>query len=470
MNQIYNINSKYEILTPNGWEDFEGIIKNDFEKEGVIITTFTGKSITATNEHRFYQDGIEKKAEDFVVGDFIETINGNDEIIYIEKTKLNESFDIFNSTNHKIYANMFIGHQCDEFAFVRPTIAHEFWSAILPILSTGGDCIITSTPNSDEDQFAQLWFGSQQTVDKNGEDIPRGIGINNFRGLKFTWEDHPERDEKWAEQFRASLGEEQFLREFCGEFVSADETLINSLALKNLVGSEPILRTGHINWYTELKPNKSYAIALDPSMGTGTGDFSAIQVFSLPDMEQVAEWRSQSAVAHDQVRILLQILTYIRNTLRQHPDQEGDPDIYWTIENNSVGEAILTVIEDTGEDNFPGWFIHEPKKAGLGRKRKGLTTTKRSKLLACSRFKHLVETRKLQIKSKYLISEMKNFVSAGESFAAKGGSHDDLVMSTMLIIRLIGIVSQHDADMYDNLNDGLDFSDDNDIEPMPIIF
>jgi hypothetical protein len=45
----------------------------------------------------------------------------------------------------------------DEFAFVRPTIAQEFWTSITPTLSTGGKAIITSTPNSDEDQFALIW-------------------------------------------------------------------------------------------------------------------------------------------------------------------------------------------------------------------------------------------------------------------------------------------------------------------------
>jgi hypothetical protein len=44
----------------------------------------------------------------------------------------------------------------DEFAFVRPTIATEFWTSISPTLATGGKAIITSTPNSDEDQFALL--------------------------------------------------------------------------------------------------------------------------------------------------------------------------------------------------------------------------------------------------------------------------------------------------------------------------
>ncbi len=46
---------------------------------------------------------------------------------------------------------------CDEFAFVQPNIAEEFWTSISPTLATGGRAIITSTPNSDEDTFAMIW-------------------------------------------------------------------------------------------------------------------------------------------------------------------------------------------------------------------------------------------------------------------------------------------------------------------------
>jgi len=207
-------------------------------------------------------------------------------------------------------------------------------------------------------------------------------------------------------------------------------------------------------------------------MGTGHGDYSAIQVFNLPQMEQVAEWRSQSAQPHEQVKVLLHILNYINNTLRSNPLQNGDPEIFWTVENNSVGEAILVVIDDTGEDNFPGWFVHEPKRAGVsGRRRKGLTTTKRSKLLACSKFKHLIESNRMIPYSKALISEIKNFVAQGDSFAARSGLHDDLISAVLLIIRIISIMSQHDATMYEQMNDAIDIGgDDDDTEPMPMTF
>jgi len=102
----------------------------------------------------------------------------------------------------------------DEFAFVRKNIAHEFWSAILPTLSTGGDCIVTSTPNSDEDLFAELWFGAAQVFDENGEEIPNGIGRNGFKALKVKWDAHPERGEDFEKKFRSQLGDETFEREF----------------------------------------------------------------------------------------------------------------------------------------------------------------------------------------------------------------------------------------------------------------
>jgi hypothetical protein len=106
----------------------------------------------------------------------------------------------------------------DEFAFVRPTIAKEFWTSISPTLATGGKAIITSTPNSDEDQFAYLWKGANKCEDEYGN--PTDMGINGFKAFRAKWQEHPDRDDKWAAQQRAALGEERFRREMeclCGE-------------------------------------------------------------------------------------------------------------------------------------------------------------------------------------------------------------------------------------------------------------
>ena len=51
---------------------------------------------------------------------------------------------------------------------------------------------------------------------------------------------------------------------------------------------EPIKKTGQVRWYEPIKKDATYVVGLDPSMGTG-GDNAAIQVWSLPEMRQVAE-------------------------------------------------------------------------------------------------------------------------------------------------------------------------------------
>jgi hypothetical protein len=99
----------------------------------------------------------------------------------------------------------------DEFAYVRPTIAKEFWTSISPTLATGGKAIITSTPNSDEDQFAFLWKGANKCEDEYGN--PTDLGINGFKAFRSHWSEHPDRDEAWAAQQRAALGDDRFRRE-----------------------------------------------------------------------------------------------------------------------------------------------------------------------------------------------------------------------------------------------------------------
>jgi hypothetical protein len=99
----------------------------------------------------------------------------------------------------------------DEFAFVAPNIASEFWTSISPTLATGGKAIITSTPNSDEDQFAQIWKEANYKFDEYGNEQP--VGRNGFFPFRAYWNEHPERDEAWAHTERNRIGEERFRRE-----------------------------------------------------------------------------------------------------------------------------------------------------------------------------------------------------------------------------------------------------------------
>ena len=121
---------------------------------------------------------------------------------------------------------------CDEFAFVQPNIAEEFWTSISPTLATGGRAIITSTPNSDEDTFATIWKQAEQKFDEHGNE--QDVGINGFHSFRASWEEHPDRDEVRRDAELGRICEEKFRREYGCEFLVFDETLINSIKLFHL--------------------------------------------------------------------------------------------------------------------------------------------------------------------------------------------------------------------------------------------
>jgi len=356
----------------------------------------------------------------------------------------------------------------DEFAFVQPNKAEEFWSAVQPTLSTGGSCIITSTPNNDEDQFAKIWFAAINNLDDHGNEIPGNLGSNGYHPLRITWDKNPNRDAAWAQEQRAQLGEEKFQREFECKFVSEDETLINPMVLANLKATDHIFKIGEMKWFEEPRANNIYGATLDPSMGTGS-DFAAIQVFNLSTMTQVAEWRHNKTTIQMQVDILRKSLLYIHHSLLNDSNQEGDPELYWTVENNSLGEAALVQIDNIGEENFPGIFTHEPRKSGGGKGRKGFNTNMRTKMTACSRMKTLIETNRMTLRSRALLTEFKNFVRGGGSYKAKAGIHDDLVMATMQIVRLLQICADWEEQIETNMK-AASFDDDEGSTPMPMSF
>lgn len=352
---------------------------------------------------------------------------------------------------------------CDEFAFVQPNIADEFWTSISPTLATGGRAIITSTPNSDEDTFANIWKEANRKFDEFGNETE--VGQNGFFSFTCHWSEHPDRDEAWKQQELGRIGEERFRREYGCEFLVYDETLINSICLAGLEGVEPKLKMGQVRWYKQPQDDMIYAVALDPALGTG-GNYAAIQVIELPTMIQVAEWQHNLTAVEGQIKILKDINKYIFDCC---PKMNGS-NIYWSVENNTVGEAALVVIKNMGEENIPGLFIAEPIRKGHVRKfRKGFNTTHKTKISACSRMKHLIETGKLKINSKALISELKAFTAQGITFKAKVGEFDDLVAAMLLAVRMSAVLADWDTRVFDVMTGRLDDEDFEDFEPpMPI--
>lgn len=208
-------NNDYEIFTPNGWKHFNGIRTTGFKKTKTI-TIDTGEFITATPEHKFFINNTDITVNELCVGMKLDTKYGQSLITNITDNTETEVFDIVEVEHekHQFFASScFITSNCDELSFIDPPEkAREFWTALSPTLSTGGKCIITSTPNSDEDQFAVLWNEANKRIDEYGNETE--LGANGFYPFFAPWSEHPDRDEEWAALERSKIGVARFKREF----------------------------------------------------------------------------------------------------------------------------------------------------------------------------------------------------------------------------------------------------------------
>jgi hypothetical protein len=138
----------------------------------------------------------------------------------------------------------------DELAFTRPNVQQALWASIFPTLSTGGACIITSTPNGDTDLFANLWRGSVS-------------GTNEFKPFVALWNEHPDRDESWKQMMIGSLGPLLFRQE-C-ECVTGD-TLINIKGGRKRVKISELYEFGvQAKGETQLIPNSRNLLVFTPS-------------------------------------------------------------------------------------------------------------------------------------------------------------------------------------------------------------
>lgn len=352
----------------------------------------------------------------------------------------------------------------DEFAFVRDTVAEEFWTSMAPTLATGGSCIICSTPNGDVNRFAQLWRGAT-----NPHPTLPNVGINGFIAIEVAWDLPPGRDEKFKQVEIAKIGELRWQQEYECKFLSSDPLLIDTVVLANLTETvnkiKPFGTNGEFVFYQAPVANSTYLVGMDCATGSGN-DYTTLVAYEFPSMEQVVEWRSNttsSVLAYHMLKRLLRIF------------ENAESNVYFSVENNGVGEAIIALYEADEHPPEDAEFISE-----AGQKRKGMTTTGKSKMKACLLFKEMVERNNIHIKSKALVAEAKSFVRKAGAYAAKTGSTDDLIMGSVIAIRMLEEISTYDQDAYDKLysqaytdanddTDGWDTWNDDDV-PMDIIF
>jgi len=289
----------------------------------------------------------------------------------------------------------------DEFAFVQN--ATEFYTSTYPVISSGQETkvIITSTPNGVGNMFYKLWEGAIQKS-------------NEFKPFRIRWQDVPGRDEEWKRQTIANTSELQFQQEYSCEFLGSSQTLVSSESLLGLSAREPLKRQYGINYYYEPEEGHEYIMTVDVSKGRGQ-DYSTYTVLDISSMP----FRVVCTYRDNMVSPLI-FPEYIMRAAKQYNEA------LVVIENNDAGIVVCNAVYyDYEYDNM---FVQSSTRSnGIG-----VTMSKKVKRIGCSNLKDLLENNKLEICDAHTIQELSSFEPKGDSYAASGSSHDDMVMNLVM--------------------------------------
>jgi hypothetical protein len=174
------INSKYEILTPSGFQNFSGV-KKVIKDKSIKLYLSNKKTIQSSENHKYLmQDKSFKYCKDLKINDML---SGGITILKIEIIEGEiDLYDLLDVENGNIYyGDGVISHNC---AFIQNNVVEKIWTSAQQTLGTGGGSIILSTPNGKGNFFHKMWTGAE-------------LGENGFNTISLPWYVHPERDDKW---------------------------------------------------------------------------------------------------------------------------------------------------------------------------------------------------------------------------------------------------------------------------------
>jgi len=292
-------------------------------------------------------------------------------------------------------------------------------------------------------------------------------GFNGFKGHKVTCRELPDWSPEWEEKERASTDDNvKFDREYYLVFTGESEGLIESKTMRRIQRqcekAKPLFIHNKVRYYKEIDPFCTYMVSLDPSMGVGK-DYACMQIFELPGMTQVGEWMRNDINTNGQIKVFREILDFIHLEMVSKGDKS--PEIFWSFENNTLGEAIVALIEELGEENFKGTCLSDIKKNRRPNMRQGFWVDGKRKIYGCNKLKTLAERGKIQFNSIELARQLSFFVQKGNSFAAKSGIHDDAVMAVICNLLMLERVAMWDENITEEMKDQFD-----ELEPMPVLF
>jgi hypothetical protein len=312
----------------------------------------------------------------------------------------------------------------DEGAFIEGM--EELWGALQPIVSTGGDIIVLSTPNGVGNWYHQTFMNAEE-------------GKNKFFPITLHWTLHPERDQVWRDAQDIELGVRLAKQECDGSFLASGDNVVSPEIIEyynQTFIEDPIQKTGVDNnvWIWG-HPDYTRVYLLVGDVGRGDAeDYSAFHILDLETLSQVAEYQGKISTAD------------FGNLIVEYGTKYNDALV--VVENNGIGWAVIQKILDRAYKNL---FYTEQKINVVDESKMhkinnrlhrlemksvpGFTTNMATRPAIISKMVEFFDDRSVIIKSKRLLNELRTFIyKDGKPQAASKNYHDDLVMALAILL------------------------------------
>jgi len=301
----------------------------------------------------------------------------------------------------------------DEVAIVPNNIAEQFFTSVYPVVSAGETTkiILTSTPLG-YNHFWKFWNDAENNV-------------NGFSALRVNYWEHPKRNEQWAKEQKALLGDIKFNQEVLCAFLGSSNTLISADTIARLSSKPFAFSNDSLDVIDKPVQNNTYFISVDTSRGVER-DYSAFTVINTTSypFTVVAKYRNNKISPLLYPSIIHKVAKDYNNA-------------YILVEINDNGQQIADIIHNDLEYDNMLWIGSDARYgqhiSSSGKDAKlGVRTTKQVKSIGCATLKTLVENDKLLVFDSDIISEFSTFVESKGTFKADEGYHDDLTMTLVL--------------------------------------
>jgi hypothetical protein len=301
----------------------------------------------------------------------------------------------------------------DEAAIIPNNVAEQFFTSVYPTISAGQTTkiLLSSTPLG-YNHFWKFWTDAEK-------------GRNGFVPLFIPYWEIPGRDEAWAAEQKAQLGELKYTQEVLCNFLGSSLTLIKADVIARMSPDNIIHSKDGLDIYEKPSAGHTYCMVCDVAKGVG-GDYSSFQIIDITETPYrvVGKYRDNQISPILYPSVIYKVGKEYNNAyvlLEINISEQVAHILYSEMEY----ENILFVTRHTMGQTVSGGF-------GGGKTQLGVVTDKKIKRIGCHNFKALVEENKLIINDADTISEISTFIEKKGSYEADEGYHDDLVMPLVL--------------------------------------